>query len=116
MQNDTLAYKKLRALFLLLICIFYLLGCAAGPVARVHKGEVWKGTITGTVTGNVEIVFSHDDETKVVPFHNTTFQLTQRFAPNPPPPGVSITKTSPGAMSISSFPPSSTVVPSALTT
>jgi hypothetical protein len=60
-KSDTLAYKKSQALILLLICVLYLSGCVTGPVTPVHKGEVWKGTVTGMVTGEVEIVFSRGE-------------------------------------------------------
>jgi len=61
-KSDTLAYKKSQALILLLICVLYLSGCVAGPATRVHKGERWKGTVTGMVTGEVELVFSRGDK------------------------------------------------------
>jgi len=60
-KSDKLAYKKSQALILFLICILYLSGCATGSVTHAHKGEVWKGTVTGMVTGTVELVFSRGE-------------------------------------------------------
>lgn len=61
MNSDKFAYNRLQTPIFLLICVLFLSGCVTGQMTRAHKGDVWKGTVTGMITGTVELVFSRGE-------------------------------------------------------